>query len=193
MQEKNLGIYLKELERECEALLSPFIINSFSSNSLLEFKKSSSNYRDNLSYINDEDEIEYFPPFYNDGKLYHFYQTDALITFLWCGYEIENFRLSDESLYAKLSYANERIHLFTMPDSFVLAVKIENIKNNEMNIKEIIVDGFSSIAFYRLTRDERFRILKLPEINSIFINHLKKFLNYIINSLYSENYKTYIL
>ena len=189
MQEKNLEIYLKELGKGYKALLSPFTINSFSLNSSLEVKEVSLKSKGYFGDIDDESEINYFPPYYSDGKLYHFYPTDALMTFLWCGYEIVKIKHWKRAFYTKLAYQDERIYLFTRPDSFI--IRFINV-NDEKNVREIKVRGFSTIAFYKLSRSKKLKILDLPEINDIFISCMKEYSSYLSNRLFSEDYNVYI-
>jgi len=192
MRKKNSEIYLRELEKDFKELLSPLKIG--------EFSLGYGGYSSDVEY---GDEIVYFPPFYEGYRFYHFNEMDVVIMLQLCGYEIVKFMPSGRSFYAKLAYSNERIYLFTMPDNFVIRFKVEdsekkkdenkNIENetkNEEEIEEIEIeiDGFSTIAFYRLSGSDEFRVLKLPEINGIFIDHLLKYLS----RWYSADYKRYI-
>jgi len=201
MQEKNLEIYLKELKKKRKTLLSSFIINLFSLQSSLEVKEVLLEDQVDWSDMDDEDVVDYFLPFYENGKLKHFYLTDALITFQLCGYEIKKLKCSRRSLYAKLAYADERIYLFTIPEFFIFKVSLvneknENDENNDEEIEaKIGVDGFSTIAFYKSTFSKKLRILELPEINYIFFHYMKEYIerhNPLFARLYSEDYNRYI-
>jgi len=111
------------------------------------------------------------------------------MTFLWCGYEIVKIKPSERKFYAKLAYQDERIYLFTRPDSFIMKIIDENDE------EEIEIPGFSTKAFYKLSRSKKPKILDLPEINDIFVNCMKEYIKYL-DLLYahldSEEYKRYI-
>jgi len=197
LDNKNLETYLDTLENELSSLLSPFSIYTSFLKSPLKAKSFPLGYAGYLSEMNEEDEIEYIPPFYSDYKLYHFNLTDAIMTFQLCGYEVERIKISKQSLYAKLRYADERIYLFTMPDTFFIRLKSyddENKSNESDEDVEIIeVEGFSTAAFYKLGRSKKIRILELPEITPIFVNYMKRYLYLLYSRLYSEEYEVYIL
>ena len=192
MRERTSKIYLRELKKEFKELLSPLKVEGFS---LEDLKYSSVNEQ--------EDAVPYFPPFYQNDKFSHFNPTDVIITLQLCGYEIKELKVSENSLYAKLIHSGERAYLFTMPDTFIIRFKakdsekkkeeeknIESENKNKGEIEEIEIEfnGFSTLAFYRFSGSREFRVLRLPEINGIFIDHLLKRLNRWL----SDDYKRYI-
>jgi len=90
------------------------------------------------------------------------------------------------------------IYIFTVPGTFTIRFKVKDSKKNDENKSnkngeeieemEIEFEGFSTIAFYKLSGSKKFNMLKLPEINSIFLDYLRKYLE----RLYSKKFKSYI-
>jgi hypothetical protein len=145
----------------------------------------------NYYYYGDDDDdvrFQYFPPFYDNGKLNHFYPTDALMTFIMCGYDLKRIKFSGEKFRAVLTYEDETIYHYTKPDEFIIRISIEG---DYINLK---VDGFSTKVLYKTHGMEKPKLLKLYEINPIFISWMKEYLTTLFRRRASgEDYKgTYI-
>jgi len=143
-------------------------------------------------YTVEEDEdfyLSYFPPFYNEGKLYHFYSTDALLTFLMIGYNLERMEVRSDNIFAALSLSDERVRLFTYPDTFVLRFR------SDEEALEMKIEGYSTIAFYRDGRMRGFRVLELKEINQLFVKWLEKYVSDLLGRIgRQESYtKSYVI
>ena len=149
-------------------------------NVLTQYAIFAKNITPNVGIIEDyEEDISYFPPFYSDGKLLHFNQTDALLTFLMLGYELENININEEELSAKLIYNDlrEKVHMLTKPDTFLLKF---NIDNNDLLRYE--VEGYSTKVRYKTPEMKKYKPFKLPEINDLFISYLTEHLNRLMGS-----------
>jgi hypothetical protein len=136
----------------------------------------------NFYYVDDE-EFPYFPPFYKDGKLNHFYPTDALLTFLMCEYDLKKIKILEENFYAILTRQDEIIYHHTKPDKLIIRLtKREEPIDFEINI-------FSTKVLYKTRGMKRARVLELYEINDIFSYWLVEYLKRVLRA----NHKRYIL
>jgi len=136
---------------------------------------------DNSDDEDEYDEIPYFPPYYNGEvrKLVHFNQYDALLTFLMLGYDLKKIKFLDEEFYAFLSYEKEKIYLHTEPGIILLKLRSGN------ELEKLEIDGFYTKVLYKLPGMKKAKVLELYEINNIFkewiksylelLNHLEKF------------------
>jgi hypothetical protein len=133
-----------------------------------------------------DEEIPYFFPFYMNGRLFHFYPTDALLTFLMSEYELKRTKISGKSFYAILANEYEIIYHHTKPDKFTIRFNIVNIEGYTIDLE---VDGYSTKVLYKTRGMKRPKLLELDEINVIFVNWMREYLT----RLYGENHTTYIL
>ncbi|MDT7859035.1 MAG: hypothetical protein RQ930_03300 [Candidatus Aenigmarchaeota archaeon] len=139
-------------------------------------------------YYDDDDDVrfQYFPPFYDNGKLNHFYPTDALLTFLMCEYELKKIKILGRKFYAVLTREGEIIYQYTRPDSFFLNFRFDDEDESYF----YLIDGFSTRVLYKTHGMKKPKILELYEINPIFINKMKELLKKeeIIRRPYREDY-----
>jgi len=153
---------------------------------------SQSSIPDKFRYTLEEEDgfyLPYFPPFYKDGKLYHFHPTDALFTFLMSGYSPKRVEVKGSNIFAALSLSDEKILLFTFPETFILKF----ILDDETFEEEI--DGYSTITFYRAGRMRGFRVLEFEEINQLFVKWLEKYVYDLLGRVgrqesYTKSYTT---
>jgi hypothetical protein len=152
------------------------LLNSLSS--LSTFKALS---EENYSVV--DEEIQYFFPFYMNGRLFHFYPTDALLTFLMFDYELKRIKISGKSFYVILANEYEIIYHHTKPDKFIIRFNIEGYTI------DLEVEGYSTKVLYKTRGMKRPKLLELDEINVIFVNWMREYLT----RSYGENHTTYIL
>jgi hypothetical protein len=129
----------------------------------------------NYYYYDDDDndvKFQYFPPFYDNGKLNHFYPTDTLLTFLMCEYELKRIKILGRKFYTILIREGEIIYHYTRPDKFFLKVRFDG----EDESYSSLIDGFSTTVLYKTHGMKKPELLELYEINPIFINKMKELL-----------------
>jgi hypothetical protein len=130
---------------------------------------------DNSGNEDEYDEIPYFPPYYNGEirKLVHFNQYDALLTFLMFGYDLKKIKFLGQEFYAFLNYEKEKIYLHTEPDIILLELRSGN------EVENLEIDGFYTKVLYKLPRMKKAKVLELYEINNIFNEWMKSYLEYL--------------
>jgi hypothetical protein len=152
------------------------LLNSLSS--LSTFKALS---EENYNVV--DEEIPYFFPFYMNGRLFHFYPTDALLTFLMFDYELKRIKISGKSFYAILANEYEIIYHHTKPDDFIIRFNIEG------DTIDLEIDGFSTKVLYKTRGMKRPKLLELEQINDIFDDWFAEYLKINLKMLSDEDYK----
>jgi len=150
---------------------------------------------DNSNNEDEYDEIPYFPPYYNGKirRLVHFNQYDALLTFLTLGYDLKKIKFFDEEFYAFLNYEKEKIYLHREPGIILLKLRSGN------EVEKLEIDGFYTKVLYKLPGMEKAKVLELYEINNIFNEWIKSYLELLKHlerfdeELFKKRYFMYIV
>jgi hypothetical protein len=186
---------IKELYSFYSDELTQVLKSSTLSNSQPAIEKISLEDVDNGDNEDEYDEIPYFPPYYNGKirKLVHFNQYDALLTFLMFGYDLKKIKFLDEEFYALLNYEKEKIYLHTEPDIILLELRSGN------EVEKLEIDGFYTKVLYKLPGMKKAKVLELYEINNIFNEWMKSYLEYLKylmqleEELFKKRYSMYIV
>jgi hypothetical protein len=186
---------IKELYSFYSDELTQALKSSTLSNSQPAIEKISLEDVDNSNNEDEYDEIPYFPPYYNGKirKLVHFNQYDALLTFLTLGYDLKKIKFLDEEFYAFLNYEKEKIYLHTEPGIILLKLRSGN------EVEKLEIDGFYTKVLYKLPGMEKAKVLELYEINNIFNEWIKSYLELLKHleqfdeELFKKRYFMYIV
>ena len=186
---------IKELYSFYSDELTQALKSSTLSNSQPAIEKISLEDVDNSNNEDEYDEIPYFPPYYNGKirRLVHFNQYDALLTFLTLGYDLKKIKFLDEEFYAFLNYEKEKIYLHTEPGIILLKLRSGN------EVEKLEIDGFYTKVLYKLPGMEKAKVLELYEINNIFNEWIKSYLELLKHlerfdeELFKKRYFMYIV
>jgi len=133
----------------------------------------------------DDEEFQFFMPFYANGKLCHLNSTDALLLFLMFEYNLKKIKILDEeSFYVVLTREDEIIYQRTTPEKFVITFRF----NDEKDPIYLDIDGFSTKILYKTRGMKKSRPLELYEINDIFVDWLKEYLKLLFREDYKNMY-----